>query len=63
MYIYYSFINPLIPTLLKQVIALNFTVASEPIAKGSLQPMGQGQLTLKGYSNRMLPRFQEPILS
>ena len=23
---------------------------------------GQGQLTVKGSSNRMLPRFQEPIL-
>jgi hypothetical protein len=24
---------------------------------------GQGQLTVKGSSNRMLPRFQEPDLS
>ena len=29
---------------------------------GIPQIMGQGQLTVKGSSNRMLPRFQEPIL-
>ena len=27
-----------------------------------LESLGQGQLTVKGSSNRMLPRFQEPIL-
>ena len=26
-----------------------------------LKDLGQGQLAVKGFSNRMLPRFQEPI--
>ena len=28
-----------------------------------LETFGQGQLTVKGSSNRMLSRLQEPILS
>ena len=27
-----------------------------------IKKLGQGQLTVKGSSNRMLPQFQEPIL-
>ena len=41
------------------IIILLFILVS---ALWLVEKSGQGQLTVKGSSNRMLPRFQEPIL-
>ena len=46
----------------RDIIRLPWQVTTFLLIFIRLKNSGQGQLTVKGSSNRMLPRYQEPIL-